>query len=145
MQLVDEGDDLAVAPGDLLEDVFEALLELATVLGPGDEGCEIEADQPLVLEAVGHVAGDDPLGETLDDGRLPDAGLADQDRVVLGAAGEHLADPPDLGVASDHRVELTAPCDRREVDAVLLERRLLLLIGSRSTLHVRHVEAFRRT
>ena len=41
---------------------------------------------PLVLQALGHVALDDALGEALDDGGLADAGLADEHRVVLGAA-----------------------------------------------------------
>ena len=54
----------------------------------------------------GHVAVDDPLGEALDDRGLADAGLADQDGVVLGAAGEDLDDAADLVVAPDHRVEL---------------------------------------
>ena len=37
------------------------------------------------FEALGHVAGDDPLGQALDDRRLADARLADQHRVVLRA------------------------------------------------------------
>ena len=36
------------------------------------------------------------LGEALDDGGLADAGLAEEDRVVLGAAGEDLDDALDL-------------------------------------------------
>jgi hypothetical protein len=142
VELVDEGDDLAVALRDLLEDVLEAFLELAAVLGAGDEGRQVEADQALVLEAVGDVAGDDALGEPLDDGGLADAGLADQHGVVLGAACEHLADAADLGVAADDGVERAAASDGGEVDAVLLERALLLLGGGRSALHVRHGCAF---
>ena len=106
VQLVDEGDDLALGVGDLLEDGLEPLLELAAVLGAGDHRAEVEAMQPLVLEALGHVALDDAAGQALDDGRLADAGLADEHRVVLGAAGQHLDDPADLLVAADDRVEL---------------------------------------
>ena len=83
VELVDEQDDLALGVLDLLEDGLEALLELAAELGPGDERAEVERDDPLVLEALGDVAADDPLGEALDDRRLADAGLADEDRVVL--------------------------------------------------------------
>jgi hypothetical protein len=46
---------------------------------------EVERDEPLVLQALGHVAVDDALGEALDDGGLADARLADEHRVVLGA------------------------------------------------------------
>ena len=42
--------------------------------------------QHHVLERLRHVALGDPQGEALDDGRLADAGLAGEDRVVLAAA-----------------------------------------------------------
>ena len=51
--------------------------------------------------SVSHVALDDAGGEALDDGGLADARLADEHRVVLGAAGQHLDDPTDLLVAAD--------------------------------------------
>ena len=47
----------------------------------------------------------DAAGEPFDDRGLSDAGLADQDRVVLGAAREDLDDAADLLVAPDDRVE----------------------------------------
>ena len=53
-----------------------------------------------------NVAGDDPLGEALDDRGLADAGVADQHRVVLRAPREDLDDAADLLVAADDRVEL---------------------------------------
>ncbi len=138
VQLVDEGDDAAVALVDLLEHGLEALLELAAVLRAGDEGGQIEADELLVLERVGHVACDDALGEPLDHGRLADTGLADEHGVVLGAPAEHLADAPDLGVAPDDGVELARAGDLGEVDAVHLQRGLLLLLAGGRALHVRH-------
>ncbi len=122
VQLVDEQDDLAVAVLDLLEDGLEPLLELAPELGPGDERAEVEGDDPLVLEALRDVAADDPLGEALGDGRLADAGLADEDRVVLRPPAEDLDDPADLVVAPDDRVELAGAGLAGQVAAVLLER-----------------------
>jgi hypothetical protein len=86
VQLVDEGDDLASAGLDLLEHGLEPLLELAAVLRPGDHRPEVQADERLPRRILGHVAVDDALGQALDDGGLADAGLADEDRVVLGAA-----------------------------------------------------------
>ena len=131
VELVDEQDDLAVRVGDLLEDGLEPLLELAAVLGAGHERAEVERDDPLVLEALGHVAADDALGEALDDRRLADARLADQHRVVLGPAREDLDDPADLVVATDDRVELALPGERGQVAAVLLER-LVGRLGGRA-------------
>ena len=89
-----------------LEDGLEALLEFAAELGPGDQGAHVEGDDALVLEPLRHVAADDALGQPLDDGRLADARLADQDRVVLGAARQDLDDAADFLVAADDRIEL---------------------------------------
>ena len=122
VQLVDEEDDLALGVLDLGEDGLQPLLELAAVLRPGEERADVERPDALALQALGHVAGDDPLREPLGDRGLADAGLADQHRVVLRAAREHLDHAPDLLVAADHRVEL--PLLRRlgQVAAELRER-----------------------
>jgi hypothetical protein len=53
---------------------------------------------------------------------LPTPGLADQHRVVLGAALEHLHHAADLLVAADHRVELAFARALGEVDGVFLQR-----------------------
>ena len=128
VQLVDERDDAAVGLGDLLEHALEALLELAAVHRAGDERRDVEGDELLVLERLGDVARDDALREPLDDGGLADAGLADEHGVVLGAAGEHLADAADLAVAPDDGVELALAGAVGEVDPELLEGALLLLL-----------------
>ena len=106
VQLVDEGDDLALGVGDLLEDGLEPILELAAVLRARDHRADVERDQPLVAQALGHVALDDAPRQALDDRGLADAGLADEHRVVLRAAAQHLDDAADLLVAPDDRVEL---------------------------------------
>src|SRR5207244_713634 len=129
VQLVDEEDDVAARALDLLQDGLQALLELAAELGAGDQRAHVERDDPLLLESLGHVALDDALREALDDRRLADTGLADQHRVVLGAAGEDLDDAPDLVVAPDDRVELPLRGERGEVAAVLLGR----LVGGRGS------------
>ena len=86
VELVDEGDDLALGVGDLLQHRLQPLLELAAVLGPGHHGRQVEGDHALVAQALGHVALDDAVGQALDDGGLAHAGLADEHGVVLGAA-----------------------------------------------------------
>ena len=129
VQLVHEQDDLALGVLDLLQDGLQALLELAAVLGAGEQGADVEADDLAVAQGLGDVAGDDPLGEALDDRGLADAGLADQHGVVLGAAGEDLDHAADLVVAADDRVELAVLGGLREVAAELLQR-LVLLLGA---------------
>ncbi len=136
VQLVDEQDDLPVGVGDLLEDRLQPLLELAAVLRAGDERAHVERHDSLVAQAVGHVAAHDALRQALDDGGLADARLADQHRVVLRAAAEHLDDAADLLVAADDRVELALAGGLGQVAAVLLQR----LVGRLGVL-VRHAMA----
>ena len=112
---------------DLGEDGLQPLLELTAVLRARDHRAEVERDQPLVLQRLGHVALDDALGEPLDDGGLADAGLADEHGVVLRTAGQHLHDAADLLVPADDRVELALAGGGGEVGAELLQRLVLPL------------------
>ena len=72
----------------------------------GDQRAHVEGKDRLVLQAFGHVAADDALGQALGDGRLADARLADEHGVVLGLAREDADHVADLAVAADDRVEL---------------------------------------
>ena len=74
VQLVDEQQDPALGGRDLVQHGLEPLLELAAVLRAGDERAHVEGEDRLVPQALGHVAVDDPLGQTLDDRGLADAG-----------------------------------------------------------------------
>ena len=105
VQLVDEHDDVRVL-GELLHDRLQALLELTAVLRARDDQRDVERQNALVTEEVRHVAADDLLREPFDDGRLADARLADEHRVVLRAAAQHLLDALELDVTADERVEL---------------------------------------
>ena len=119
----------------LLEHGPQALLKLAAKLGPCDQGAQIQGHQPQTLQRVGHLTGHDALGQQLGHGSFTDAGLADQHRVVLAAAGEHLDQAAHLQVAADHRVELASPGRCGEIAAVALQGaglgRLLLQWGDR--------------
>ncbi len=106
---------------DLLEHLLEALLEVAAVAGAGHQGAEVERVELLVGERLGHRVVGDGLGQALDDGRLADAGLADEHRVVLGAAREHLHDALGLAGAADDRVELLVAGQLGEVATELVE------------------------
>ena len=119
VQLIDEGDDLAVRTGNLSEDRLEALLELSAVLRAGDHRRHVQGDEALVAQGLRNVARNDALGEAFDDRRLTDTGFADQDRVVLGTTRQDLDDAADLVVSADDRVELTFARHLGQVAAVL--------------------------
>ena len=121
VDLVDEGDDPAVRVLDLVQDALQALLELATVLRAGHHGAQVEGDELLALQRGGHVARHDALGQAFDDGCLAHAGLADQHRVVLGAAAQDLDHSADLLVAADDRIQFAFLGGGRQVGGVLLQ------------------------
>jgi hypothetical protein len=75
---------------------------------------------------VRHVAVDNLLREAFDDRGLADAGLADQHRVVLGAAAQHLLHALELVVAADQRIELVLHRRFGQVAAELREQRRFL-------------------
>ena len=122
VQLVDEEDYPALAAADLLKDGLETLLKLAAVLSARDERAHIEGKDGLVLQPLRHVAADDTLGETLGDGGLADARLADEDGVVLGLTREDTDDVPYLGISADDGVKLVFPRALYKVRAVFRER-----------------------
>ena len=121
VQLVDEQDNLSFLLGQVVQHGFQALFELTAELGAGDQRAHVERQDSFVPQTLGDFVVDDPLGEPLDDGGLADAGLADQDRVVLRTALQNLDRPPDLVVATDDRVELALFSSLGEVDGVFLQ------------------------
>ena len=119
VQLVDEEDGV-VGAAQLLDDLLEALLELAAVLGAGHQRADVQGQDALVGQALGDVAADDAVRQALRDGGLADAGLADEGRVVLAAAREDLDDALDLLLATDDRVQLARTGGLGQVDAELV-------------------------
>ena len=129
MQLVNEKDDVLGA-ADFVHDRFDTLLKLAAILCAGDHQREIERDDLLVAQKLRHLAGDDFLGEALGDGGFADAGLTDQDRIVLGAAAKNLDHALDLVGASDDRIELVFLGELREVASKGAQGRCLRILLS---------------
>ncbi len=121
VQLVDEQDVPSLRALDLAQQGLQSILELAAVLAAGDEGAQVERDDLLPLQSLRDIAVDDPAGQPLDDGGLADARLADQHRIVLGAAGQHLHDATDLFVPADDRIELAATGHLGQVPGIFLQ------------------------
>ena len=138
VRLVDEQDDRLRRRLDLVDHRLQPVLELPLDPGPGLEQAEVERAERDVAERRRHVAGGDAQGEPLDDGRLADAGLAGQDRVVLPPPDEDVDHLADLGVAAEDRIDLPGAGARGEVDRELVER------GGRRKLPQRSLAAGRR-
>ncbi len=120
VQLVDK-EDGAAALFQLVDGVFDALLEFAPVFGAGQHTAQIQGDHPLVFEQLRDIAAGDALGKALDDGALAHARVADEHGVVLGAAGEDLDDALDLLFPADHRIQFALLGQAGEILAVLIQ------------------------
>ena len=121
MDLVDEQD----RSGYLLEFVdhpFEALLEIAPVLGAGDERTHVQRVDRALAQHFRHPLLHDEPRQPLRHGRLADAGLANVQRVVLAPPAENLDRPLDLRLPADQWVDPTVPSQLVEVCRELLER-----------------------
>ena len=121
MDLVDEHDQFLAVFGHFLQHVLDALLELAAIFRAGNQGVDVEFDQPLARKRFRHLAGDDPLGEPFHDRGLAHAGLPDQHRIVLPAPGENLDCRLDLLRATDHRIQLAVARELGQVTDILVE------------------------
>ena len=123
-----------MAPGialELLDDLLEPLLEIAAVAGAGEQRAHVEGEHGGVAQNVRHLAVDDAARQSLGDRGLADAGLADEQRVVLLPPAQNLDGAVDLGLAADQRVDLALARLLVEVDAIGIERVdfLLLLVA----------------
>ena len=61
VQFIDEHDDLAVAVLDLLQHGFEPIFKLASVLGAGNEGSQVQREDALVFQVGRNVAQHDAV------------------------------------------------------------------------------------
>ena len=114
---------MSPAGADLLEHLLQALLEVTAVAAARHQRAEVERVELLARQRLGHLVGHDALRQALDDGRLADAGLADEDGVVLGAARQDLHHAFDLFGTSDDGVELAVTGELGQVAAELVEDR----------------------
>ncbi len=111
---------------ELVDDLLQPLLEIAAVTGAGEQRAHVERIDDRGLQDLGHVALDDLAREALGDRGLPDAGVADVQRVVLAAAAQDLDRAVDLRHPADQRIDLALLGLFVEVDGELLERALAL-------------------
>ena len=104
VDLVDEQDRAGLLL-QLRDHRLQALLEVAAVLGAGDQRAHVERVDGAVGQHLGHLALDDQARQPFGDRGLADAGLADVQRIVLAAAAQDLDGALDLELAADQRID----------------------------------------
>ena len=126
MDLVDEEDRPRHAL-ELGDHRLEPFLEIAAVAGAGEQRSQVEGVDRALGEHLRHLPHNDAPRQTLGEGGLADTGVADEQRVVLVAAAEDLDGALDLLLAADERVDAALEGLLVEVDAIGLERLVVLL------------------
>ena len=126
VDLVDEQDRAGIGLK-LLDDLLEPFLEVAAVARAGKQRSHVERKDRRIAENIRYLAVDDAARQTLRDRGFADAGLTDEQGVVLLPPAEHLDGAADLGVAADQRIDLALARLLVEVDAISFERIALLL------------------
>ena len=141
MDLVDEQDRVLVLL-DLLHHLLEALLEIAAIARAGEQRAHVEREHGRAGEHLRHRAVDDLARQAFGDRGLADAGVADQQRVVLLPAAQNLDRALHLGLAADQRIDPAVPRLLVEVDAVSVERAFFFL-AARPFLRLLRIRATR--
>ena len=127
-----------------LNDVAQAFLQFAAVFGPGHHVAELQGKDDLFPQKFRDILMHNPLCQAFGQGRLADARLADDDRVVLGPAAQdahhrfQFAVPSQDGiqlVLSGQLVQVTAEAVQ-QLQGLALLRSLLFLQGLRLELVV---------
>ena len=81
---------------------------LAAETGARHQTGEVQQIDLLVLQADGHIALGNALGNTLGNGRLAHTGFADEAGVVLLAAAQDLDGAVDLAVTTDDIIQFAS-------------------------------------
>ena len=121
VQLIDEQEDLSLRLFHLCQDRLQPLLKFAPVLGPCNQGPHVQGEDGLVLQILGHIPPDNPLGQALGDSGFAHAGLADEYRIIFGLPAQNPDHIPDLLITANDRVHLFLPGPAHQVRAVLFQ------------------------
>ena len=112
----------------LLHHGFQPLLKVAAIACAGEERSHVERKNRGVRQNLGRLALDDLLREAFGDGGLADAGIADQERVILAAAAKNLHAAFNLRRPPDQRVDVALAGLGVQVDAIFRERAFAFLL-----------------
>ena len=121
MQLIDEQNDLSIRLLDFVQHGFQTFLKFAPVFGTGNQCAHIQRENGLILQGLGNILLHNPLGQALGNGGFTNAGLTNEDRVILGLTGQNPHNISDLFVTADHRVHLLFSCPLDQVGAVFFQ------------------------
>ena len=129
MQFIQKQDDISIIR-DFFYYLFDPFLEFATILTASYHPRQIKRQQSLVLHRKRYISRHDPGCQSFHHGGLANTGFPDQAGIVLRPSAQDLDHSADFFISSDYRIQLSFPGQRRQIPAVLLQRRLFRLTVS---------------
>ena len=120
VQFVDKQNDVSTS-ANFLQHLLQALFEVSAVTAASHQSTKVQRVEVLVLQCLGYFALNDGLGQSFNDGGLADAGLTDEDGVVLGTTREHLHHALDFLFPANHWVQLAFAGSLGEVAPELIQ------------------------
>ena len=103
---------------ELGEHAFQAFLEIASILGPREQGAEVQGVDGALRQHLRYFPVHDHLRQPLRNGGLAHTRLANKQRVVLPAPAENLDSALDFHAAPDERVDLAEQRLLVEIDGI---------------------------
>ena len=122
VDLIDEHDDVLVS-AHLVNDRFEAFLELSTVLGTGHDSSHVERDDALVEQGACHFSFHNAFGKPFDNRALTHTGLSDHHWVVFLAAAQNLCQALNFHLSAHHRVQAALGSFTGDVFSIFVNHR----------------------
>ncbi|MCY1410778.1 hypothetical protein D9M71_261530 [compost metagenome] len=120
MDLVDEQDRLRTF-FQLIEQRLEALLEIATVFGTGQQGTQVEGVNHAVGQQVRHLVVDNALGQAFGNRGFTHARLAHQQRIVFAPTRQDLRNALDFQLTPHQRIDATLAREFVEVAGISIQ------------------------
>ena len=121
MELVDEQDHIRILRH-LVDDGFQPLLEISSILRSCHDRTHVQRDESLVGKHRWDISRNYLDGNAFHYGGFADSRVADQHRIVLSAASQNLDHALDFCFSSNERIELSFACSLGYVVSELLER-----------------------
>ncbi len=129
VQLVNKDNGLAVV-FEFGHDLFQSLFKFTAVFRPGNHTGQIEHHNPLIQQTVGHILGNNTLGEAFHNGSLTYTRLTNQYWVILGASVQNSHHALNLVFSAHHRIKLAFTSLCGQIGAKEIQRSFALFLGA---------------
>ena len=121
VHFINEQNNLSGRVGDFLQNRFQPFLKLAAKFGTGNQRAHIQSQQFLALQTFRHITVNNPQCQPFRNRRFADTRLANQHRIIFGAARQNLHGTADFLIAANHRVKPSGLCIGGQIAGIFLQ------------------------